>query len=77
MQPHATAQQYNPQGALPIPNQDCLSRIVISSFTKEILDYEIPNTAKMPHLKTYNGTTYPDNHIGMYEWMMTSLKLDE
>lgn len=42
-----------------------------------MLDYETPNTAKLPNLKTYNGTTDPDIHIDTYEWTMTSLKLDE
>ena len=32
---------------------------------------------KLPNLKTYNGTTDPDNHIDTYEWTMTLLKLDE
>ena len=41
------------------------------------MEYEIPNTAKLPHLKTYDGTTDPDSHIDTYEWTMTSLKLDE
>ncbi|KAI3709304.1 hypothetical protein L2E82_39064 [Cichorium intybus] len=48
-----------------------------SPFIKEIHDYDMPNTAKLPHLKTYNGTTYPDSHIDTYEWHMQSLKLDE
>lgn len=48
-----------------------------SPFAKELLDYEIPNIAKLPHLKTYNETIDPDNHIDTYEWTITSLKLDE
>ena len=64
-------------GPLPIPNQDYLSRSVTSPFAKERLDYEISNTAKLPNLNTYNGTTDPDSHIDIYEWTMTSLKLDE
>lgn len=59
------------------PNQYCLSRSVTSPFLKELLEYELPNIAKLPHLKTYNGTTDLDNHIDMYEWTMTSLKLDK
>nr|KAJ0205753.1 hypothetical protein LSAT_V11C500281740 [Lactuca sativa] len=59
------------------PNQDCLSRSVTSLFVKELLEYEIPNTAKLPHLKTYDHTTDPDSDIDTYEWTMTSLKLDE
>ena len=47
-----------------------------SPFAKELLDHEIPNVEKLPHLKTYNGTTYTDSHIDTYEWMMTSIKLD-
>lgn len=58
-------------------NQDCLSCNVTSPFAKELLDFEIPNTAKLPHSKTYNGITNPDSHIDTYEWTMTSLKLDE
>lgn len=69
--------QYKLQGATAIPNQDCLSRNVTSPFVKELLDYEIPNTSKLPTLKTYNGTIDPDSHIDTYEWTMTSLKLDE
>nr|KAJ0218881.1 hypothetical protein LSAT_V11C300127070 [Lactuca sativa] len=56
---------------------DGLSRSVTSLFVKELLDYEIPNTAKLPTLKTYNGTTDPDSHIDTYEWTMTSLKLNK
>ncbi|KAI3754015.1 hypothetical protein L2E82_26099 [Cichorium intybus] len=37
----------------------------------------MPNTAKLPNLKTYNGTTCPDSHIDTYEWHMQSQKLDE
>ncbi|XP_042751977.1 uncharacterized protein LOC122194804 [Lactuca sativa] len=48
-----------------------------SPFVKELLDYEIPNAAKLPTLKTYNGTTDPNSHIDTYEWTMTLLKLDE
>ena len=60
-----------------IPNQDCLSRSATSPFAIELLDYEIPNTTKLPHLKTYNDTTDPESHVDTYEWTMTSLKLDE
>nr|KAJ0215274.1 hypothetical protein LSAT_V11C300149320 [Lactuca sativa] len=60
-----------------IPTQDFLSRSVTSPFVKELLEYEIPNTAKLPHLKTYNGTADPDSHIDTYERTITSLKLDE
>ena len=78
MQLYITAQQYNPQGAFPIPNQDCLSDNITSPFAKELLDYEIRNTTKLPHLKTYNGTTIdPDSYIDTYECTMTSLKLDK
>nr|KAJ0225988.1 hypothetical protein LSAT_V11C100021420 [Lactuca sativa] len=59
------------------PNQDCLTRSVTSPFIKELLEYEIPNTVKLPHLKTYYGTTNPDSHTNTYKWTMTSLKLDE
>nr|KAJ0192252.1 hypothetical protein LSAT_V11C800435290 [Lactuca sativa] len=59
-----------------IPTQDCLSLSVTSPFVKELLEYQIPNTTKLPHLKTNNGTTELDSHIDMYEWTMTSLKLD-
>nr|KAJ0225073.1 hypothetical protein LSAT_V11C100018890 [Lactuca sativa] len=59
------------------PNQDCLSRRVTSLFVKVLLDYEIPNTAKLVNIKTYNGTTDLDSHTDTYEWTMTSLKLDE
>ena len=65
------------QGPLIFPNQDCLSRSVTSLFAKELVDYEIPNIAKLPNLKTYNGTTDPDSHIDTYEWTMTSLELDK
>ncbi|XP_052626823.1 uncharacterized protein LOC128133427 [Lactuca sativa] len=65
------------QGTSTAPNQDGFSRSVTSPFVKELLDYEIPNTAKLPTLKTYNGTTDPDSHIDTYEWTMTSLKLNE
>ncbi|XP_023737234.1 uncharacterized protein LOC111885182 [Lactuca sativa] len=60
-----------------IPGQEGFSRSVTSPFVKELLDYEIPNTAKLPTLKTYNGTTDPDSHIDTYEWTMTLLKLNE
>nr|KAJ0216070.1 hypothetical protein LSAT_V11C300135490 [Lactuca sativa] len=69
--------QYQPSGASTIPGHECLSCSVTSPFVKELLDYEIPNTAKLLTLKTYNGTTDPDSHIDTYEWTMTSLKLDE
>ena len=71
------AHQYNMQGELTIQNQYCLSCSVTSLFARELLDYEIPNTAKLPHLKNYNGSKDPDNHIDTYKWTMTSLKLDE
>lgn len=48
MQPYITAHQYNPHGALPIPNKDCLSRSIISPFARYLLDYEILNTSKIP-----------------------------
>lgn len=41
------------------------------------MDYEIPNTTNLPHLKTYNRTTNPDSHIDTYKWTMTTLKQDE
>lgn len=44
---------------------------------KDLLDYKIQHTAKLPHLKTYNGNIDPNNHIDTYEWTMTSLKLGE
>nr|KAJ0207872.1 hypothetical protein LSAT_V11C500290020 [Lactuca sativa] len=59
------------------PYQDCLSRSGTSPFVKELLEYEIPNTTKLPHLKTYDDTTNPDSHIDTYEWTMMSIKLDE
>nr|KAJ0211864.1 hypothetical protein LSAT_V11C400157260 [Lactuca sativa] len=73
---HGMSSQYQ-QGTSTAPNQDGFSRIVTSPFVKELLDYEIPNTAKLPTLKTYNGTTELDSHIDTYEWTMTSLKLNE
>jgi len=48
-----------------------------SPFVKELNDYTIPHTARLPTLKTYNGTTCPDSHIDTYEWHMKSLKLDK
>ncbi|KAL7596009.1 hypothetical protein Lser_V15G30644 [Lactuca serriola] len=74
--PHGMNSQYQ-QGMSTIPGHDGFSRSVTSPFVKELLDYEIPNTAKLPTLKTYNGTTDPDSHIDTYEWTMTSLKLNE
>nr|KAJ0218751.1 hypothetical protein LSAT_V11C300134190 [Lactuca sativa] len=74
--PHATAAWYElpiPAGDVDYPRPGC----VTSPFVKELLDYHIPNTAKLPTLKTYNGTTDPDSHIDTYEWTMTSLKLNE
>ena len=44
---------------------------------KELLEYEILNTAKLSHLKTYDGTIDSDSHIDTYEWAMTSIKLHE
>nr|KAJ0199316.1 hypothetical protein LSAT_V11C600301160 [Lactuca sativa] len=74
---YSTPHQYDAQGPLAIPNQDCLSWSDISLFSKELLDYKILNTAKLPNLKTYKGTTDPGSHIDTYEWTMTSLKLDQ
>ncbi|KAI3778894.1 hypothetical protein L2E82_08283 [Cichorium intybus] len=66
-------QSFQPQTLNPIPTITTPP----SPFVKELLDYEIPSTAKLPTLKVYNGTTCPDNHIDTYEWHMTSLKLDQ
>lgn len=52
MYPYTMTPQYNSQGAIPIPNQDCLSHNVTSPFAKELLEYKIPNTTKLSHLKT-------------------------
>ena len=46
-------------------------------FVKELHEYEMPATAKLPHLKVYDGTTCPDSHIDMYKWQMQSLRLDK
>ncbi|KAI3493481.1 hypothetical protein L1887_41873 [Cichorium endivia] len=67
---HPPFQQHIP---IPIPT----IKTNRSPFVKELLDYEIPSTAKLPTLKVYNGTTCPDSHIDTYEWHMTSLKLDQ
>ena len=48
-----------------------------SPFVRELHEYEMPATAKLPHLKVYDGTTCPDSHIDMYKWQMQSLKLDK
>ena len=48
-----------------------------SPFVKELHEYEMPATAKLPHLKVYDGTTCPDSHIDMYKWQMQSLRLDK
>nr|KAJ0199675.1 hypothetical protein LSAT_V11C600301860 [Lactuca sativa] len=73
---HGMNPQYQ-QGVSTVPGQESFSCSVTSPFVKELLDYEIPNTTKLPALKTYNGTTDPDSHIDTYEWTMTSLKLNE
>lgn len=75
--PYTITLQYNSHGVFSIPNQDCLSHSVTSPFAKELLDYKILNTKKLPHLKIYNGTTNLDSHIDTYEWTMTSLTPDE
>lgn len=46
-------------------------------FAKELLDYMIPNTAKLSHLKTYIGSSDPDSYIYTNKWTMTSLKVDK
>ena len=48
-----------------------------SPFVRELHDYEMPTTAKLPHLKVYDGTTCPDSHIDAYKWQMQSLRLDK
>ena len=48
-----------------------------SPFVKELHEYEMPSTTKLPHLKVYDGTTCPDSHIDMYKWKMQSLRLDK
>nr|KAJ0199586.1 hypothetical protein LSAT_V11C600303090 [Lactuca sativa] len=73
---HGMNPQYQ-QGASTVPGQEGFSRSVTSLFVKELLDCEIPNTEKLPTLKTYNGTTDPNSHIDTYEWTITSLKLNE
>lgn len=40
-----------------------MGRSVLSSFTAYLLNFDIPNTSKLPTLKTYNGMTNPDSHI--------------
>lgn len=37
----------------------------------------MPAIAKLPHLKIYSGTNFPDSHIDTYKWNMQSLKLDK
>lgn len=58
-------------------SQFAMGRSILSPFTVDLLNYDIPNTSKLPTLKTYNGTTDPDNHIDTYEWTMRTLNLDE
>ncbi|XP_023731972.1 leucine-rich repeat extensin-like protein 5 [Lactuca sativa] len=77
VQPFLAMQQLGYHFVQWTPNQDCLSRSVTLPFVKELLKYKIPNTAKLPHLKTYDGTTDPDSHIDTYEWTVTFFKLDE
>ncbi|KAL4572983.1 hypothetical protein LXL04_019774 [Taraxacum kok-saghyz] len=55
----------------------CQTRRISVVFAKELLEYDIFNTSNIPHIWRYNDTTYPDDHVNTYEWMMTSLKLDE
>lgn len=52
VQPYLTMQQPNYLYTFHTLNEDCLSRSVTSPFVKEILEYEIPNTTKLLHLKT-------------------------
>nr|KAJ0221695.1 hypothetical protein LSAT_V11C200051480 [Lactuca sativa] len=77
VQPFLAIQQPGYHFTQRTPNQDCLSRSVTSLFVKDLLEYEMPNTTKLPHFKTYDGTTDLDSHIGTYEWTMTSLKQDK
>lgn len=63
VQPYLAIQQPNYHYTQQTPNQDCFSRSMTSPFLRELLDYEIPNTVKLPNLKTYNATTDPDIHI--------------
>lgn len=67
MQPYKPLQHLQLHYGLHILNLNRLSRSIKSSFEKEPLKYEISNTTNVPHLKTYNGTTYPDNHIDTQE----------
>lgn len=57
------------------PKPKFLLRSATSTFAKELLEYEIPNTANLLQLKTYNRTTDANSHIETYEWTLTSLKL--
>lgn len=46
------------------------------NFSHELLQYEIPHIAMIPHMPKYDGFIDPDDHINNCEWMMTSLKMD-
>ncbi|GJS26527.1 hypothetical protein Tco_0487147 [Tanacetum coccineum] len=52
--------------------------LVASPFTTRIRDYDMPDRLKVPtNLKTYDGTTDPDDHLTIFMGTMDVHKLPE
>ncbi|GJY82642.1 reverse transcriptase domain-containing protein [Tanacetum coccineum] len=59
------------------PNRD-IRNLVASPFTNRIRDYDMPDGLKVPtNLKTYDGMSYPDDHLTVFMRIMDVHKLTE
>ncbi|PWA55873.1 reverse transcriptase domain-containing protein [Artemisia annua] len=59
-------------------NEWSIRNLVASPFTARIRDYDMPDGLKVPtNLKTYDGTTDPDDHLTIFMGTMDVHKLPE
>lgn len=59
------------------PHMDSLVTSISLTFCQELLQYKIPHSAIILNIPKYNGTTYPDEYIDTYRWIITSLQMDK
>ncbi|GKF35558.1 reverse transcriptase domain-containing protein [Tanacetum coccineum] len=75
--PVSNADFYNKPFTFTKTQKDVLN-LVASPFTTRIRDYDMPDGPKVPtNLKTYDGMSYPDDHLTIFMETMDVHKLPE